>query len=125
MKDMKIDLVAWASNTFTVLLVVICAGVFFLAWQKNLVNAVTSISEARKTAVYPAETHTVSAMCRLGDNDWIYSTAKELSDVKDHNLTEVRIWNSGYVVTEFDDGTMLVFSQDNCVVNAKPLPIKK
>lgn len=120
MQDFGKDWMTWVRYTITFLLITICVGVFILASQKSLTAAVQAVSMDRQAAVFTSRSHEVNALCRIGDYDWKYSTNKEISDVKDLDLSEVRVWKSGFIALEFSNGSIVVHSGDNCVVSTTP-----
>lgn len=111
----------WFKGAITVLLVTICAGAFMLAWQTNLTSAVKEVAQDHQTATYNSKTHHISAICTINGTEHTYSTVKQYSSMPEKDLTEARIWGSGYIGLEFSDRTVFVFSNDNCVVSSQPL----
>lgn len=114
------DWLVWVRYTITLILIAICAGVFLLAAQDKLTTAIQDISSDRQAAAYNHKTHTIHALCKVGDYEWKYSTDLDKSDIKDVKLTDVRVWKSGYIGMQFEGGAVVVQSSQNCVVSASP-----
>lgn len=114
------DWMTWIRYTITLLLIALCVGVFILASQRELTTAIQDISADRQAATFHVRGFEASALCRVGDYEWRYSTNPEMSDVKNLKLREIRVWKSGYVAMEFSDGSVSIHDSDNCVVTSTP-----
>jgi hypothetical protein len=114
------DWSSWLMYTITLLLVVTCAGVFVLSAQKALTEAVKETAKDQRNATYTQELYVAKAYCSVGEGHWLYSTNREESDVKNLDVSEIRVWSSGYVVVEFSDGSIVAHSKNNCVITATP-----